>query len=74
MVGPNAAALAAVAWAAYHPNLVLAVDPEGTGGDTVPLLAGRARGDETLAYVCERMACAAPVAAAGDLRRLLNQR
>ena len=72
VVGADADRLAAELWQTYHPHLVVAVDRDGTDGAFVPLLAGRHRPGETLAYVCERMTCAAPVDDAGSLVSLLG--
>jgi hypothetical protein len=69
--GPDAATLASVAWERYRPHLAVALDPTGEGSGTVPLLAGRFRTGETLAYLCEGLTCRAPVGDAAALARLL---
>jgi uncharacterized protein YyaL (SSP411 family) len=71
VVGSDADRLARRVWSRYRPNVVLAVDRDGGAGELVPLLAGRHRQGETLAYVCERMVCAAPVADGEALDALL---
>jgi uncharacterized protein len=68
VVGPDAHSLSRPVWDAYHPNLVLAVDRDGSGADTVPLLAARHRAGTTLAYVCEDFVCQAPVTDSDALR------
>jgi hypothetical protein len=72
ITGDDADRLARVVWEAYRPNLVMAVDRDGSGEDPVPLLRGRHRRGETLAYVCEDFACQAPVSSEADLRRQLT--
>ncbi len=72
IVGPQARELARPVWRAYRPHLVLAIDPEGRHADEVPLLAGRSRPGDTLAYVCERMTCRAPVSTSAALEAELD--
>ena len=72
IVGPNADTMADVVWSSYRPHLVLAIDRDGSDEARVPLLAGRYRPGETLAYVCEQMVCRAPLSATSDLNIALN--
>ena len=72
IAGHDADRLARTVWEEYRPNLVLAVDRDGTGADSVPLLRDRRGQGETLAYVCEDFACQAPVSSVTDLRRQLT--
>jgi uncharacterized protein len=72
VVGPEARDLARVAWERFRPGLVVATGAEETSD--VPLLAGRADGDRTLAYLCRHHACERPVATAEELRDLLGAR
>ncbi|HEX2152637.1 MAG TPA: thioredoxin domain-containing protein [Acidimicrobiia bacterium] len=71
VVGPEATELAEVAWEAFRPGLVVAKSSSET--DRPPLLEGRGRSGETLAYLCRRFACEAPVTTADELRTLLDQ-
>ncbi len=70
IVGPRWTELARVYWSRYRPAVVLAVSPDGK--EPVPLLEGRSKPEETLAYVCEQHVCALPTsdpdALAGQLR------
>jgi uncharacterized protein YyaL (SSP411 family) len=51
--------LITTAFAAYRPNLVVAV---GQQGDTIPLLAGRTlQNGQATAYLCQRFVCQRPV-------------
>ncbi len=68
--GTRAQELAAVAWERFRPGLAVAHAASETDG--VPLLAGRHRLDETLAYVCRRFVCDAPVSDADTLRQALD--
>ncbi|MEO8221607.1 MAG: thioredoxin domain-containing protein, partial [Specibacter sp.] len=81
--GPEREALLRCAWAATSPGLVIAVW-DGLGAPPVPLMAGRSLGERTpagrqgdapvvpLAYVCQNMVCARPVATAAELHQLLS--
>jgi uncharacterized protein YyaL (SSP411 family) len=60
IVGPDWPALARVFWSGYRPNVALAVSPDWTG--PAPLLEGRLKDGETLAYVCQNHVCALPTA------------
>ena len=71
MTGPSAPELATVAWERFRPELVVAIDMDGTGG--IPLLEHRYRPDETLAYLCERFVCEAPVVGTEALREALDR-
>jgi uncharacterized protein len=72
IAGPEARRLAATVWRRFRPHVALAVDETGESASTVPLLAGRHREGETLAYVCEGFACELPVGREEDLERLLG--
>jgi hypothetical protein len=71
VVGPEADRLAAVAWEHFRPGLVLA-RASAPGAEIVPLLAGRGRSGATLAYLCRRFVCDAPVTSEEELRSLLG--
>ncbi len=71
IVGPDAERLTAIVWEEFRPGLVLAVDREGFGGATVPLLADRHAGDTTRAFVCEHFTCAVPAEDPATLRTQL---
>jgi len=58
IVGPDLADMAGVYWSRYRPNIVLAPSPEGE--EPIPLLEGRSKPGETLAYVCRNHVCALP--------------
>jgi uncharacterized protein YyaL (SSP411 family) len=70
IVGPEWGGLARVFWSAYRPNVALAVSSDGAG--PAPLLEGRLKEGQTLAYVCRDHVCALPTAdpevLAGQLR------
>ena len=69
VAGPDALRWAAQLADGYRPNVLLA---PGTGSDeSVPLLRGRYREGQTLAYVCERGVCQVPVASAEEMLALL---
>lgn len=72
IVGKGADEMADVVWSRYRPNLVLAVDREGDGSDSVPLLEGRHQEGLTRAFVCEDFVCQAPVTGAGELEAQLE--
>jgi uncharacterized protein len=72
ITGSDADRLARVVREGYRPNIVLAVDRNGDGADSIPLLASRYREGETLAYVCEDFVCQAPVSDEAALRSLLT--
>jgi hypothetical protein len=55
----------------YLPNRVLVGAAEGAGED-LPLLAGKGARGRATAYLCERYACQAPTAEAGELGRQLD--
>jgi hypothetical protein len=59
LAGPDSLEWAARLASAYRPNVLVA--PTTEPDDTVPVLAGRYREGETLAYVCERGVCRTPV-------------
>ena len=72
IVGENSEPLLRVVRERFRPHVVLAGGP-ATDGTAVPLLEGRtAPVGGALAYVCERFACAAPVADPDALRALLR--
>jgi len=71
ITGPAAAELASIVWEQFRPGVVVAVDTDGTGGATIPLLEGR-WSDRTLAYVCRGFVCDLPVSSAADLRSHLQ--
>jgi uncharacterized protein len=58
IVGEGWRELSEIYWSEYRPNAVLA--SSATGSDSVPLLAGRAPGAGTLAYVCRGFTCDLP--------------
>jgi uncharacterized protein YyaL (SSP411 family) len=60
IVGTGWPTLARVFWSGYRPNVALAVSPDGMG--PAPLLQGRLKDGETLAYVCQDHVCALPTA------------
>ena len=67
--GPDALRWAGTLAEVYRPNVLLA---PATGPDeTVPVLRGRHREGRTLAYVCERGICQAPVASTEEMLALL---
>ena len=67
--GPDALRWAGTLADVYRPNVLLA---PATGPDeTVPVLRGRHREGRTLAYVCERGICQAPVASTEEMLALL---
>jgi hypothetical protein len=72
ITGEDPDPLARVVWERFRPNLVLAVDRDGDGASTVPLLGDRHRPGETWAYVCEDFVCQAPVSSPEALRRQLD--
>ncbi len=66
LVGPEAARWAREVQTLLRPGLVLAFDdgpglPESVYGGAVPLLADRGDAGRTLAYVCHRFTCDAPL-------------
>ena len=69
LTGPASLDWAAMLVSTYRPNVLVAsaVGPD----DTVPVLRGRHREGETLAYVCERGVCQAPVASYEEMAALL---
>jgi len=71
ITGPAAAELVSIVWEEFRPGVVVAVDTDGTGGATIPLLEGR-WSDRTLAYVCRGFVCDLPVSNADDLRSRLQ--
>jgi len=74
--GGNAAAaraLAAPAFAAYRPSLVVVGGWEGEGADVTPLMEERAAiGGKPAAYLCERFVCQMPTAEASALAGMLG--
>ena len=74
LVGSRAARWAREIQVGGRPGLVLAFSDtpeEGYGGD-VPLLEGRGEEGKTLAYICHRFTCDAPIDNLGDLKRAMN--
>lgn len=73
LVGPEAARWAREVRVGGRPGLVLAFSDNADGrySGAVPLLEGRGAADQTLAYVCHRFTCDAPVDNLSDLRRKL---
>ncbi len=71
VTGPEAADLVRPARSRFRPGLVVAIDIDGSSRD-LPLLSGRYRDGETLAYVCENFTCAAPVSDPAALADLLG--
>ena len=71
VAGAEAARLARVVWEAFRPEVVLAVDRDGTGAADVPLLEHRYQQGRTVAYVCEGFVCLKPVETEEELRDLL---
>jgi uncharacterized protein len=72
ITGVGADRLARVVRDGYRPNIVLAVDRDGTAATSIPLLQSRYREGETLAYVCEDFVCQAPVSDEAALRAQLT--
>ena len=72
VVGPEAEELSRVVWERFRPGVLLASSTEGSGADEVPLLADRWRPGDTLAYVCQRFVCQAPVSDPTALRAELG--
>jgi uncharacterized protein len=70
IVGPDWADLARVYWSRYRPQIVLA--PSTGGEEPIPLLDGRSKPGQTLAYLCQNHVCALPTtdpqALAGQLQ------
>ena len=76
LVGPEAARWAKEVQALLRPGLVLAFgdDPGLPGseyGGAVPLLSDRGEAGRTLAYVCHRFTCDAPLDTLGSLKEAL---
>lgn len=71
ITGPNSDDLARVVWDRYRPNIVLAVDRDGSGEQHVPLLADRFDRTRTRAFVCEDFVCQVPVETGEDLESQL---
>ncbi|MCY4369491.1 MAG: thioredoxin domain-containing protein [bacterium] len=67
--GPDALRWAGTLANGYRPNVLVA--PATGLEETVPVLRGRYREGETLAYVCERGVCQAPVASVEEMLALL---
>ena len=65
LAGPGALEWAGRLASTYRPNVLVAstLEPD----ETVPVLRGRYREGETLAYVCERGVCRTPVASYEEL-------
>ena len=70
IVGPEWPELARVYWSRYRPAVVLAVSSDGK--EPIPLLEGRSKPGETLAYVCEQHVCALPTSDADALASQLR--
>jgi len=70
IVGPGWRDLASVYWSRYRPGVALAVSAEGSS--TVPLLADRAEGSATRAFVCRRFVCDLPTSDVGELAEQLS--
>ena len=58
IVGSGWPALSRVFWSGYRPHIALAVSSDGNG--PAPLLEGRFKAGQTLAYVCQNHVCAFP--------------
>jgi hypothetical protein len=58
IVGSDWADLADIYWSSYRSNIVLA--PSSDGAEPIPLLKGRSKPGQTLAYVCQNHVCALP--------------
>jgi len=73
LVGADLAPFARVVRERYLPHIVLA-GSDGTATSNVPLLAGRSpgAGAATVAYVCERFACQAPVSTPNGLAQIFG--
>ena len=69
IIGPDAESFSDVVWERYRPGVVVARSPEPA--EHPPLLASRGRPWETLAYVCRRFVCEAPVSSVDELRAAL---
>jgi hypothetical protein len=68
VVGPEAKELSQVYWERFRPEVCLAWGVDGTGAETIPLLAERYRPPQTLAYLCEGFTCRTPASTADGLR------
>ncbi len=71
IVGPEWQELSGVYWRRFRPHIALAGSTDGGAGD-VPLLEGRYRDGETLAYVCQGFVCELPTTDPGVLSSLLS--
>ena len=74
VVGPRAARWAREVQVGGRPGVVLAysgLPEQGYAGD-VPLLRGRGAAGKTLAYVCHRFTCDAPIDSPEDLQRAMS--
>ena len=69
VTGPDALRWAGSLTAGYRPNVLVA--PATGPEETVPVLRGRYREGRTLAYVCERGVCQAPVDSVEEMLALL---
>ena len=69
LTGPDALRWVRMLAAAYRPDVLVA--PATGPEETVPILAGRYREAETLAYVCERGVCERPVTTYEEMLALL---
>ena len=58
--GPQPEPFTAVAWRRFRPHLLVALDRDGSGGGTIPLLADRYQTGQTQAYLCTNMVCDLP--------------
>jgi uncharacterized protein YyaL (SSP411 family) len=65
ILGPGWPVLARVFWSGYRPNFALAVSTDGAA--PIPLLEGRLKEGQTLAYVCRNQVCALPTADPDEL-------
>ncbi|MCQ3802817.1 MAG: thioredoxin domain-containing protein [bacterium] len=74
LVGPEATRWAGEIQAGGRPGLVIAFTDTADGGysGAVPLLENRGAAGETLAYVCHRFTCDAPVDNLSDLKKALE--
>jgi uncharacterized protein YyaL (SSP411 family) len=72
IVGAEADRLARVVWEQFRPDVALAVDRDGAGASSVPLLAGRESHGTTRAFVCRDFVCGLPVTDPEALREQLE--
>jgi uncharacterized protein len=70
IVGPDWTDMVGPFWERFRPEMVLATS--ATGEDGAPLVERRFRRGETLAYLCERQVCDAPIGDVAQLRAQLS--